>query len=133
MTGKGVVVKTNGSTATVSIQKASACGHNCGECQLCSNPKIEAEILNPINASVGDTVIIGMDSKKVLMWAFILYILPILGAMIFYTVSIAFTKSLALSVIITSLWVIVWFFAIRRYSKNKISLSSALEVVYEEN
>ena len=50
MTGEGIVVKSNGNTATGKIKRSSACGHDCGECNLCKNPDIEVDILNPINA-----------------------------------------------------------------------------------
>lgn len=133
MTGKGVIVRTNGPVATVRLRKSSACGHDCGECRVCSNPEIEVEILNPISAKVGDIVAIGMDSSKVLMWAFMLYILPILGAMIFCAISMAAFGSRLVSALITAIWATVWFVSIRRYSKDKVSMSSALEVIYEEN
>ena len=133
MLGKGKIVKNCGKTAIVRIQKSSACGHDCGECRVCNNPEIEVEILNPINAKQGDTVIIGTDTGKVLLSAFLLYILPIIGILFIY----AITDSLGLTVPakagICVLFGVVWFLYMRYYSKNKITQSCALEVVNEKN
>ncbi len=133
MTGKGTVVSTNNSMATVRVRKSSACGHDCGECNLCSNPEITIDILNPIGAKCGDTVIIGTPSHNVLKWAFVLYILPILGAMICIGVLSAFDISFWISVGAVVLWTCLWFVYARRYSKRSVGVSSALEVVNEEN
>ena len=133
MTGKGIIIKTNGATAIARIKKSSACGHDCGECRLCHNPEIEAEILNPINANVGDTVIIGTDTSKVLKDAFLLYMLPVIGAIVFYTAGSALFRSVIWSAVLTVAFLSVWFAAMRRYSKNKVVMSSAFEVIYEEN
>ena len=79
MTGKGVVVKTDFKIATVRIRKSSACGHDCGECRACGGAEFLATVTNSVGAKVGDTVIIGAPSGKVLAYSFLLYILPILG------------------------------------------------------
>lgn len=133
MTGKGIVVSTKNGMATVRIQKSSACGHDCGECRLCQNPEITIDILNPINAKPGDTVIIGTPSTNVLKWAFILYILPIAGAMICHGILSALDINLWLSACVVVIWAVLWFVFVRRYSKHSVEVSSALEVVNEEN
>ncbi len=133
MTGKGTVVSTKNGMATVRVRKSSACGHDCGECNLCSNPEITIDILNPIGAKIGDTVIIGTPSHNVLKWAFVLYILPILGAMICLSILSAFDMSFWVSVGAVVLWTCLWFVYARSYSKRSVGVSSALEVVNEEN
>lgn len=133
MVGKGVVIKTDGITATVKVHKSSACGHDCGECRLCSNPEIEVEILNPIGAKVGDTVTIGTDTAKVLKDAFMLYMLPIIGAMVVYALSGVLLDNIALKVISVAMWIAVWFMYMRFYSKRRVTMSSAQEVVNEKN
>ncbi len=133
MVGKGIVIKTDGITATVRVHKASACGHECGECRLCSNPEIEVEILNPIGAKVGDTVTIGTDTSEVLKSAFMLYMLPIIGAMAVYALSGVMFNTIALRVIAVAAWIAVWFIYMRFYSKQKVTMSSAQEVVNEKN
>ena len=133
MEGKGKVISTHDGKATVLIKKSSACGHDCGECRLCSNPEITVEILNPINAAPGDSVVIGVQTSQVLAWAFVLYILPLIGAMIIYaSLSLFFTSSL-IRVFAIALWIGVWFLYIRFYSKKRVVMSSALEVIHEKN
>lgn len=133
MEGTGKIIAVKNDRATVLVRKSSACGHDCGECNLCSNPEITVEILNPINAVPGDMVVIGIPTSKVLLWTFVLYILPLIGAMAIYAV---------LSVIVTYgvikfagvfLWIVLWFVYVRNYSKRRIVMSSALEVINEEN
>ncbi len=133
MTGKGIIVKTNGATATARISKSSACGHDCGECRLCNNPQIEVEILNPINAAVGDTVLIGTSTSKVLRDTFLLYMLPVIGAIIFYAAGSALFHSVIYASALVAIYLTLWFIAMKHYSKNKVAMSSALEVVYEKN
>lgn len=133
MVGKGQIVKTCGKTAIVRIRKSSACGHDCGECRVCSNPEIEVEILNPVNAKPGDTVIIGTDTGTVLFSAFLLYILPIIGLLFVYMIADNFGLSIPIKAGLCVLFAIVWFLYMRYYSKNKVIQSCALEVVNEEN
>ena len=133
MQGKGIVVKTSGNTATVRIRKSSACGHDCGECRVCNNPEIEVDILNPINAKAGDTVLIGEDTSRILLHAFLLYILPVVGAMLVYAVCYSAAFSALLSALAVAVWLAVWFAYMRYYSKNKVTKSCALEVIHEEN
>ena len=87
MQGKGIVINANGENATVRIRKSSACGHDCGECRVCNNPEIEVEVVNSADAKAGDTVLIGADTVGVLWSAFLLYILPIIGAFAVYIIS----------------------------------------------
>jgi len=133
LVGKGKIVKTCGKTAIVRIRKSSACGHDCGECRVCSNPEIEVEILNSINAKSGDTVIIGTDTVRVLFSAFLLYILPIIGILFVYVIADALGTSVPVKAGLCILFATAWFLYMRYYSKNKVTQSSALEVVNEEN
>ncbi len=131
MQGKGIVIKTDGTNATVRIRKSSACGHDCGECRVCNNPEIEISVANPIGAKEGDTVIIGADSSSVLWNTFLLYILPVIGMFVIYMV----LSSLPVYITILSvvLWLALWFVFMRRKSKNVNIKSCILEVVHEKN
>lgn len=129
MTGEGIVVKLNGNTATVKIKRSSACGHDCGECNLCKNPDIEVDILNPINAKIGDKVKIGTDTAEVLKSAFLLYMLPIIGAMVLYILLNSFGLSNKVCIISEFLWIALWYLFIRHYSKHKVTMSVALEII----
>ena len=133
MTGKGIVVKTSGDTATVIVSRSSACGHDCGECNLCKNPDIRVEILNPIGAKKGDTVKISADTPSVLKDAFLLYMLPIIGALVLYAVLSSFTISNIWCILGELVWFTIWYMFIRHYSKNKVTTSCALEILEKSN
>lgn len=134
MTGKGIVVKTDGNRAVVRIRKSSACGHDCGECRVCSNPEFETEVLNQIGASAGDTVRIGAPAGEILFSAFLVYMLPVIGFMIVYMLLCTFSKS---DFIIASgcvVWIAVWFLIIRIHNgRSRTKMSTILEVINEEN
>ena len=129
MTGEGIVVKLNGNTATVRIKRSSACGHDCGECNLCKNPDIEVDILNPIGAKIGDRVKIGTDTRKVMLSAFVLYMLPIVGAFVLYGVLSSLNISAKIAVVSEIVWFALWFVYVRHFSKHKVTMSCALEIV----
>ena len=129
MTGEGIVIRTNGKDAIVKIKRSSACGHDCGECNLCKNPDIEVKILNTIGAGVGDRVKIGTDTSKVLKDAFLLYMLPIIGAFVLYVVLSSLGAGNALCIIAEAIWAVLWFVFIRYYSKNSVSMSCAVEIL----
>lgn len=129
MTGEGTVTKLNGNIATVRIKRSSACGHDCGECNLCKNPDIEVEILNPIGAKIGDRVKIGTDTSKVLQDAFLLYMLPVTGALILYIILSSFKLGTSAFIIAEIVWIALWYVFIRHYSKNRITMSCAIEIL----
>ena len=129
MTGEGIVVKTNGNIATVSIKRSSACGHDCGECNLCKNPNIEVDVLNPIDAKPGNRVKIGTDTSKVLWSAFVLYMLPFIGAFVLYGVLGSFGVCSATTIISEVVWFALWFCFVLYYNKHKVTMSCALEIV----
>ena len=129
MTGEGIVIRADGNVATVKIKRSSACGHDCGECNLCKNPDIEVKILNPIGAQVGDRVRIGTDTSKVLKDAFLLYMLPIIGAFVLYITLDSFGLGNAICIGAEVVWAVLWFVFIRHYSKNSVSMSCAIEIL----
>jgi len=129
LTGEGVVIKTSGNTATVKVKRSSACGHDCGECNLCKNPDIEVEILNPVGAKPGDRVKIGTDTSKVMRDAFLLYMLPLIGAFVLYGVLDSLNTGNALCIFAEVVWLGLWYGFIRYYSKNKVTMSCALEIL----
>lgn len=132
MTGKGVVVKTDFKIATVRIRKSSACGHDCGECRACGGAEFLATVTNSVGAKVGDTVIIGAPSGKVLAYSFLLYILPILGAAVCYAVSGVFFSKPFFRTLCIVIWFTVWFFAVRRINR-RVKMSTILGVADEKD
>lgn len=132
MTGKGVVVKTDFKKATVRVRKSSACGHDCGECRACGGAEFETVVENSVGAKVGDVVVIGAPSGKVLEYSFVLYILPILGAAVCYAVSGVFFSRSFFRALCIVVWFVAWFLLIKRFEK-RIKLSTILGVADEKN
>ena len=134
LTGNGIVVKTDGKSAVVRIRKSSACGHDCGECRVCNNPEFETEVINQIGAKVGDKVLIGAPTGQILLSAFLVYMLPVLGVLIVGIVLSSFFESAFVIASGCVVWVLIWFFIIRRRnSKNASEKGTILEVINEEN
>ena len=133
MVSKGVVTKTNGDYATVLVQRSSACGHDCGECNLCKNPQIETNVLNPINAKAGDTVVIETDTPKVLKNAFMLYMLPVIVFFVSYIMGVQLTEFLTFRIALICVCLLLWLLFIRTYSKKHPITSIAKEVIYEKD
>jgi len=134
MTGKGVVVRTNGTFAVVKVRKSSACGHDCGECRVCNNPEFETEVLNEIGAKEGDEVLIGAPANKILFSAFLVYMLPLIGLFVTYVILSTFFNN---AFVISSgcvIWLAIWFVLIRFKNKScKNEMSTILEVINEKN
>ena len=134
MTGKGVVVRTNGAFAVVKVRKSSACGHDCGECRVCNNPEFETEVLNEIGAKEGDEVLIGAPANKILFSAFLVYMLPLIGLFVTYVILSTFFNN---AFVISSgcvIWLAIWFVLIRFKNKScKNEMSTILEVINEKN
>jgi len=78
MEQKGIVTQIIDDIAVVIVQRKSACGDNCAQCSGCETTNIQVTVKNPLNAEVGNTVQIESDSTKILIAAFLLYILPLI-------------------------------------------------------
>ncbi len=133
MTEHGIVVNTDGRFANVKVKRHSACGHDCGECRLCNIPDREIKVINPVGAKAGDTVVIGASSARILHIAFIIYILPIIGAAAVGAVSAMIFESKLVTVLSVAAWIVLWIIYIRHLSRRFAETSEILEVVYEKN
>lgn len=79
----GTVKSVIGNTAEVKVHRVSACGENCAHCKGgCTPTDIVAKAENRALAAVGDTVKIESDTGKVILAAFLVYMVPLLTAMI---------------------------------------------------
>lgn len=78
---EGIVIKVSGTTAVVRTMQKTAC-ESCaekGHCHASGNRKeMEVETVNPINARVGDAVVVSFDSRRLLLLAFFLYVFPVI-------------------------------------------------------
>ncbi|MCR4719932.1 MAG: SoxR reducing system RseC family protein [Firmicutes bacterium] len=88
MREEGIVKRELGGLCEVVVRRKTACGDNCASCGgACRMNFQQVMTKNPIGAKAGDSVIIEMESKKVLLSAFLVYILPILVFFVsFFTV-----------------------------------------------
>ena len=94
MRSTGIVKKTEGNEAIVEIKRTSACGDNCANCSGCGNMSMnEIKAENKILAKCGDTVIVEMDTNKVLKAAFYAYIMPLLMLFLGYFLVFYITKT----------------------------------------
>lgn len=85
--------------ADVEITRSTACGDNCASCGLCPGQKTLVTALNDANAAVGDTVIINLSDKKVLVAAFLVYIVPLIMLIIGYFISYAVSGTEIISIV----------------------------------
>ena len=93
MRTKATVVAISGRRATVEAERTSACegchkseGENaCSVCSLMGGDrKMRAEAENSVGAEVGDTVIIESATGRMLWYAALVFLLPMLSAVLFY-------------------------------------------------
>ncbi len=129
MTGEGVVVKTDGSSATVRIEKKSACSGECSSCGMCKNPVYDVEAANNIGASAGDAVKLYMPSGKVYRAAFLVYMLPILVVFAVLGVCSLLNVRSVITAVVCAVALAVWFFLIRRYNSRANLQSEIIEII----
>lgn len=105
MKTEATVVAVSGARATVETQRLSACegchkateGEGCSVCTLMGgNRALRAEAENPIGARVGDRVVIESRTSRMLWYAALVFLCPIVLAILGYVLASAFS--------LTSLW-----------------------------
>lgn len=75
----GVVLRTNGKLADVSIRQHSACA-KCGKCELSHESKeLTVSAVNQVGASAGETVCLEMGHRDVVSAGLIVYGLPLVA------------------------------------------------------
>lgn len=102
MQNKAIVLRVDGEVATVEVMRASACegchnnhdGQGCAACSLTgAGQKFSAPALNPIGAREGDLVEVETGTGRVLSYAFLVFVLPLLLGLGAYLVSGLLTVS----------------------------------------
>jgi len=73
---KGVVVGLKGEIATVKLKRHLECAE-CGSCL--GDDAMVMEVLNPVGAAVGQTVVVEVEGDSLLLSAFVVYVLPLLA------------------------------------------------------
>ncbi len=124
MTQNARVVKILGQgKAEVVIERASACGGNCASCGACAtNRLMRVVVSNKIVASEGDEVVIKTKTSKIIMAAFVVYIIPFILFFIAYAVTAAAKCSEKVSILFSAAAFILGSaiaFLYNRHIKNK--------------
>lgn len=74
----GIVVSVNDDIAKIVLKRHAACG-DCGACHIGEeNMNVEVDAVNNLNAKVGDSVTIDMETPHVLKASFIAYGIPLI-------------------------------------------------------
>jgi len=74
---EGIVIETRGDMARVKTSRHNDC-ENCGACP--GNSAIVLDARNPLDAKIGQRVVIEIQEVNMLKAAFIVYVLPLLAA-----------------------------------------------------
>lgn len=82
----GIVLETKGGRAKVKVVRETACGENCGECRLCEDKSAESWMINAAGAEPGDIVLVEMKTSRLLLMAFVAYIVPIIAGVLVFAV-----------------------------------------------
>ena len=126
----GEVVELHGKRAIVRIQRTSACGENCSQCEGGCKPTASViEATNGIYAKVGDTVKVQMNSLAFMTLAFIGYILPILVCIVTYFAVKEFTDNTVIAdtaAIISLIAVLILFYIIDKLPRKSTIFSSRI-------
>ena len=86
MKQNAIVIKTESDRATVSILREEACSHCAGRA-VCGNAKtVNVRAKNPNGAIVGDTVVIETPTENVLAYAALVFLAPVLLAIVLYLI-----------------------------------------------
>lgn len=93
----GTVEKTENGRATVSVLRASACegchrhAEGCSACSLLGGDNTHtATAANPIGARVGDRVELEADDSRILGYAALVFVFPLVAAFVAYLIATAF-------------------------------------------
>lgn len=74
----GVVKNIKGNTAIVEINRISGCGGACKTCSGCDTPSFTINLENIVDAKIGDKVKVKADTKNMLKYTAIAYLIPLI-------------------------------------------------------
>ena len=125
MKTKAVVIETNGFLATVEAERASACEgchkkegeHGCSVCSLVGGErKFRATADNQIGARVGDTVFVESPTSRVMLYAALVFLCPLLAAFAGWWIARLFIEQTYFLLIGAGSAFVVSFFVLHVYS-----------------
>ncbi len=128
MKTKATVKALLGDVAVVEAERASACEgchkktdgeHGCAVCSLVGGErKFTATAENRIGAQVGDTVLIESETSRVMLYAAMVFLLPILVAFCGFGVASLFTDQTGFQLIGALVGFLLCFLGLRIYSSR---------------
>ena len=139
MRTEATVVAVNGARATVETRRLSACEgchknqdgeHGCSVCSLMGGERvISAEAENLIGAAVGDRVLIESRTGRMLWYAALVFLLPILLALSVYGAVTLLTDAAVWQLSAAALAFVGTFFGLFVYSKSVQKKRCDIEIV----
>lgn len=93
----GFVKNISKGKAEVEVKRISGCGGGCKSCGGCDTPSHTVFIKNNINAEIGDTVEIKGETKNILKYTLIVYMIPFAMLIIGITLGMKILKNLEVS------------------------------------
>ena len=132
------VIKIEGNTALVEVQRKSACegchkmtsGGGCGVCSLLGSDRhFTAKADNRIGARVGDRVEVQSATSRVLLYSALVFLLPIVIGILLYVVSGYLFETELYRYLMLAAGFLVCFLGIWLYSKKVISKRCDVEIV----
>lgn len=147
MRTEAVVIAVEDRVATIKLNRKSACegchksedGKGCSVCSLLgADREFTATAKNPIGARVGDRVEVETESSRVLFYAALVFLLPLLCALLFWGIATIFTDQMHWKLLTALLGFIasfagVWFYSERiRKNQQDIVIVSVLEKSEQE-
>lgn len=91
----GIVKKIDGSKMQLEVKRVSGCGGGCSSCGANCAPGHMVTMANKLNAKVGDVVEIKGDTKSLLKYTAVVYIIPLIFFLLGTAVSISILKDIA--------------------------------------
>ena len=121
MTKEGIVSRVENGFATVLVKTHNACDACRAECGgHCDKAKLEkVTVENTLGAKLGDRVVLYSDTKTVMLWALLVFVVPIIIS--FAAVLLAYSRtSSPLALTVVGVAAFIGFFAVLRLAfKNK--------------
>lgn len=129
----GKIITVEDGYATVSIDKKE----ECSKCGMCAFPKnantIEFKATNPIDAKIGDTVMIERKTDGKISGITLAFLVPLLliglSILLSYTMGLKEIWILVLSAVMLAIWYTILSLIDKRLSKKDKFLATVIEVV----
>lgn len=133
---KAVVTEVSEKYSVVESERMSACegchksAEGCSVCSLMgSGKKISTKAINRIGAKVGDTVEIETESRRVMLYAAVVFMLPVLLCLAFYGVASLLGFGETVSYVFLAAGFVISLFFIWIYSKFIVEKRIDAEIV----